>query len=87
MIDVIFLRSYVVQTSYILLSAVHSIFFVVRVRQEEELEHLRDELEQQKDDEERAVDKGLMERELEEAKKQACVARSTVEVTQVSAQL
>lgn len=54
---------------------------MVRVRQEEELEHLRDELEQQKDDEERAVDKGLMERELEEAKKQAGVARSTVEVT------
>lgn len=50
-------------------------------RQEEELEYLRDTLEQQNTDKERAIDKGLMKRELEAAKKQAGVARSTVEVT------
>eukprot|EP00903_Cladosiphon_okamuranus_P012984 g12116.t2 len=50
-------------------------------RKEEELEYLREKLEQQKNDRERAIDKGLMERELEAAKKQAGVARSTVEST------
>lgn len=53
----------------------------MHVRQEEELEYLREKLEQQKNDKDRAVDKALMERELEAAKKQAGVARSTVEVT------
>lgn len=53
----------------------------VHVRQEEELEYLREKLEQQKNDRERAIDNGHMERELEAAKKQAGVARSTVEVT------
>lgn len=75
-------RSFVVQASCILLSAAHSFSsLAVHVRQEEELEYLREKLEQQKNDKERAVDKALMERELEAAKKQAGVARSTVEVT------
>eukprot|EP00752_Nemacystus_decipiens_P002127 g2029.t1 len=50
-------------------------------RKDEELEYLREKLEQLKNDRERAVDNVLMERELEAAKKQAGEARSTVEST------
>lgn len=50
-------------------------------RQDEELEYLRNMLEKQKAERERAIDKGLLERELEAAKKQAGAVRSTVEVT------
>lgn len=51
------------------------------MRQEEEVEYLREKLEQQQNDKERAIDKAVMDRELETAKEQAGVARSTVEVT------
>lgn len=50
-------------------------------RQEEELEYLRVKLEKEKETRSRAIDKALMERELEAVKKQACAARTTVEVT------
>ncbi len=51
-----------------------------RGRQDEELEYLREMLEKQKAERDRAIDKGLLERELEAARKQAGALRSNVEV-------
>ncbi|CAB1111111.1 unnamed protein product [Ectocarpus sp. CCAP 1310/34] len=49
-------------------------------RKEEELEYWRAKVEEQNEERDRAVDKELMERELDAARKQAAAARSTVEV-------
>ena len=71
---------HVVEARCISLSCVFFVLFAMHVRQDEELEYLREKLEQLKQNQERAIDKALMERELEAAKMQAGVARSTVEV-------
>lgn len=55
--------------------------------QEEELEYFREKLEKETEARSRAIDKELMERELEAATKQAGAATSTVEVTNQDSQL
>lgn len=57
-----------------------------RARQEEELEDLRLKLKKEKETRSRAIDKGVMERELEAVKNQAGEARMTVEVTMHNSQ-
>lgn len=52
----------------------------VHARQEEELDYWRAKVEKQNEERDRAIDKGLMKRELDAASKQAAAARSTVEV-------
>ncbi|CAN0039193.1 unnamed protein product, partial [Ectocarpus fasciculatus] len=50
-------------------------------RKEEELDYWRAKVEKQNEERDRAIDKGLMKRELDAARKQAAAARSTVEST------
>lgn len=50
-------------------------------KKEEELEYLRVKLEKEKETRSRAIDKALMDRELEAVKRQAGAARTTIEVT------